>query len=72
MTAISAASRCGSVWWNADARALLAQPDAAIASIARLLDVSRATSYEYVPGSPSAEAICPPPQVRTMSRSPGR
>ncbi|GAA4053779.1 recombinase family protein [Actinomadura miaoliensis] len=31
------------------ARALLAQPDAAIASIARLLDVSRATSYEYVP-----------------------
>jgi transposase-like protein len=31
------------------ARALLAQPDATIASIARLLGVSRATIYKYVP-----------------------
>jgi DNA invertase Pin-like site-specific DNA recombinase len=31
------------------ARALLAQPDASIASIARLLGVSRATIYKYVP-----------------------
>jgi DNA invertase Pin-like site-specific DNA recombinase len=38
---------------NADqvtyARALLAQPDATVASIARLLHVSRATLYKYVP-----------------------
>jgi hypothetical protein len=33
----------------AAARALLAQPDATIASIARLLGVSRATIYKYVP-----------------------
>jgi predicted transcriptional regulator len=32
------------------ARALLAQPDATVASIARLLHVSRATLYKYVPG----------------------
>ena len=31
------------------ARALLAQPDATIASIARLLGVSRATIYKYAP-----------------------
>ncbi len=31
------------------ARALLAQPDATIASIARLLGVSRSTLYKYVP-----------------------
>jgi len=31
------------------ARALLAQPDATIASIARLLGVSRATIYKYIP-----------------------
>ncbi len=31
------------------ARALLAQPDASIASIARLLGVSRSTLYKYVP-----------------------
>jgi len=31
------------------ARALLAQPDATVASIARLLHVSRATLYKYVP-----------------------
>lgn len=31
------------------ARALLAQPDATIASIARLLGVSRSTIYKYVP-----------------------
>jgi transposase-like protein len=31
------------------ARALLTQPDATIASIARLLGVSRATIYKYVP-----------------------
>ena len=31
------------------ARALLAQPDATIASIARLLNVSRSTLYKYVP-----------------------
>ncbi|MGI5170447.1 helix-turn-helix domain-containing protein [Spirillospora sp. CA-253888] len=31
------------------ARALLAQPDATISSIARLLGVSRSTIYKYVP-----------------------
>jgi transposase-like protein len=31
------------------ARALLAQPDATIASISRLLGVSRSTNYKYVP-----------------------
>ena len=31
------------------AKALLAQPDASIASIARLLGVSRSTLYKYVP-----------------------
>jgi transposase-like protein len=31
------------------ARAMLAQPDATIASIARLLGISRATLYKYVP-----------------------
>lgn len=31
------------------ARALLAQPDASITSIARLLGVSRSTLYKYVP-----------------------
>jgi len=31
------------------ARALLAQPDATIASIARLLGVSRSTLYKYIP-----------------------
>jgi len=33
----------------AHARALLAQPDASVASIARLLRVSRSTIYKYVP-----------------------
>lgn len=31
------------------ARALLAQPDATVSSIARLLGVSRSTVYKYVP-----------------------
>ena len=31
------------------ARAMLTQPDASIASIARLLGVSRSTLYKYVP-----------------------
>jgi transposase-like protein len=31
------------------AKALLAEPDASIASIARLLGVSRSTLYKYVP-----------------------
>lgn len=31
------------------ARVLLTQPDASIASIARLLGVSRSTIYKYVP-----------------------
>jgi len=31
------------------ARALLAQPDATVSSIARLLNVSRSTPYKYVP-----------------------
>lgn len=35
----------------AHARALLAQPDASVASIARLLRVSRSTIYKYVPGT---------------------
>lgn len=33
----------------AHARALLAQPDATVSSIARLLNVSRSTIYKYVP-----------------------
>jgi DNA invertase Pin-like site-specific DNA recombinase len=48
------------------ARALLAQPDATIASIARLLGVSRATIYKYVPElktgqRPQLEAGAPAP-----------
>jgi DNA invertase Pin-like site-specific DNA recombinase len=48
------------------ARALLAQPDASIASIARLLGVSRATIYKYVPElktgqRPQLEAGAPAP-----------
>ncbi len=45
------------------ARALLTQPDASIASIARLLGVSRSTIYKYVPelkSSDDRQAIAAP------------
>jgi DNA invertase Pin-like site-specific DNA recombinase len=51
------------------ARALLAQPDATIASIARLIGVSRSTIYKYVPelkadgGLQSVDAPEPQPQI---------
>ena len=50
-------------------RALLAQPDATIASIARLIGVSRSTIYKYVPelkadgGLQSVDAPEPQPQI---------
>ena len=51
------------------ARALLTQPDATIASIARLIGVSRSTIYKYVPelkadgGLQSVDAPEPQPQI---------
>ncbi|MFI6742297.1 helix-turn-helix domain-containing protein [Nonomuraea sp. NPDC050451] len=48
------------------ARALLTQPDVTIASIARLLGVSRATIYKYVPQLKSGgdrQAIAAPRHV---------
>jgi transposase-like protein len=51
------------------ARALLAQPDATIASIARLLGVSRSTIYKYVPelktgiDGQAIDAPATPPQL---------
>src|SRR5579875_2552980 len=60
------------------ARALLAQPDNTVSSIARLLKVSRSTIYKYLPelgrselpgGHPPAGA-CPVPAVSEVSRTP--
>lgn len=45
------------------ARALLAQPDATVASIARLLHVSRATVYKHVPELSPARGVAAVPAV---------
>ena len=50
------------------ARDLLTRPDNTVSSIARLLGVSRATIYKYVPNSPAATAPpprCPYPECRS-------
>ncbi|RSN16220.1 DNA invertase [Nonomuraea sp. WAC 01424] len=53
------------------ARALLTQPDATIASIARLLGVSRSTIYKYLPElKPDAPAALPVPPRRAELAAP--
>ena len=46
------------------ARALLAQPDVTVASIARLLDVSRSTIYKYIPEIKDGRRPLAPPAAR--------
>ena len=54
------------------ARDLLTRPDNTVSSIARLLGVSRATIYKYVPelvggGRPMIEASCAHPEIEAVS-----
>jgi transposase-like protein len=42
------------------AKAPLTQPDATVASIARLLNVSRSTLYKYIPELKSGRHLLPP------------
>ena len=49
------------------ARDLLTRPDNTVSSIARLLGVSRATIYKYVPELPARPASCgPAPRAEVM------
>jgi DNA invertase Pin-like site-specific DNA recombinase len=53
------------------ARALLAQPDATVSSIARLLGVSRSTIYKYVPEIAAGDRLAlQPPSARTAQEGP--